>query len=152
MSKFLLTACAFGLLLSPAFAEDKTLEQLREEGNQIFGHEGLQKHQFTRVVPSGTNQRVGFFHALNPDCTSSGEVSVRITKEPERGAVKITPATNFPGYPKESSRVKCNQHKIKGMQVDYKSEAKYIGDDALDLLVFFPAGLAWEIHYDISVR
>jgi hypothetical protein len=152
MSKFLLSVCVFGLLSSFAFAEDKTPEQLREEGNRIFGQEGLQKHQFTRVVASGTNQRIGFFHALNPDCTSSGDVNVRITKEPEHGAVKIISATNFPGYPKESSRVKCNQHKIKGMQVDYKSEGKYIGDDAVDLLVLFPAGFAWEIHIDVSVR
>jgi hypothetical protein len=152
MSKFLVTVCAFGLLLSPAFAEDKTPEQLREEGNYIFGHEGLQKHQFTRVVPSGTDQRIGFFTALNPDCTTSGDVSIRITKEPEHGAVKITTATNFPGYPKENLRNRCNQHKVKGMQINYKSAEKYIGDDALELLVLFPAGFAWEIHFDVSVR
>jgi hypothetical protein len=44
MGKLLLTACAFGLLLSPAFAEDKTPERLREENSYIFGHDGLQKH------------------------------------------------------------------------------------------------------------
>jgi hypothetical protein len=26
--------------------------------------------------------RVGFFSALNPDCTASGDVNIRITKEP----------------------------------------------------------------------
>jgi hypothetical protein len=41
MSKFLLTVCAFGLLLSPAFAEEKSPEQLREERSRIFGIEGL---------------------------------------------------------------------------------------------------------------
>jgi hypothetical protein len=152
MSKFLLTVCAFGLLLSPAFAGDKTPERLREESNYIFGHEGLQKHLFTRVVSSETNQRIGFFTALNPDCTTSGDVSIRITKEPEHGAVKITPTTNFPGYPKESLRYKCNQHRVKGMQINYRSAEKYIGDDALELLVLFPAGFAWEIHFDVSVR
>jgi hypothetical protein len=100
----------------------------------------LERKQFTRVVASGTNQRIGFFHALNPDCTNSGDVNIRITKEPEHGAAKVTTASNFPGYSKESSRFKCNQHKIKGMQIDYKSEGKYVGDDALELLVFFPAG------------
>jgi hypothetical protein len=34
MSKFLLTVCAFGLLLSSAFAEDKSSEQYREERGQ----------------------------------------------------------------------------------------------------------------------
>src|SRR6478672_4581699 len=146
VTKFLLTVWAFGLFLSSAFAEEKSPEQLREEGNKIFGQEGLQKHKFTRIVPSGTNQRIGFFNALNPDCTASGDINVRITKEPEHGAVKITTATNFPGYPKENLRFKCNQHKVKGMQIDYKSAEKYIGDDAFEALVLLPAGFAWEIN------
>jgi hypothetical protein len=152
MSKSLLTVCAFGLLLSPAFAEDKTPERLREENSYIFGHDGLQKHVFTRVVPSETNQRIGFFNAVNPDCSASGVVNVRATKQPKHGTVEITTATNFPSYPKESIRYKCNQHKVKGMQINYKSAEKYIGDDALELLVLFPGGFAWEIHFDVSVR
>jgi hypothetical protein len=140
MKNLLLTVLAFGLLSSSAFAE----EQPRQEG--------LEKKQFTRVVASGTNQRIGFFYALNPDCTASGNVNVRVAKQPEHGTVEITTATNFPGYPKESIRYKCNQHKVKGMQINYKSAEKYIGDDALELLVLFPTGFAWEIRYDVSVR
>src|SRR5215831_17122409 len=70
MSKFLLTVCAFGLLLSPAFAEEKSPEQQRGESNQI----GLQKMNWTRVVASGINQRIGFFYAVNPDCSASGDI------------------------------------------------------------------------------
>jgi P27 family predicted phage terminase small subunit len=54
--------------------------------------------------------------------------------------------------PKEAIRFKCNQHKVKGMQINYRSAEKYVGDDAFDLLVLFPAGTAWEVHYDVSVR
>jgi hypothetical protein len=78
MSKFLLTVCALGLLLSPAFAGDKTPEQLREENSYIFGHDGLQKHVFTRYIASGKSQRIGFFHANNPDCSASGPVDIRV--------------------------------------------------------------------------
>jgi hypothetical protein len=136
MKNLLLTLLAFGLLSSSAFAQQ----------------EGLEKKQFTRVVPSGTNQRIGFFHALNPDCTASGNVIVRATKQPEHGTVEITTTTNFPSYSKENIRYKCNQHKVKGMQINYKSAEKYTGDDALDLLILYPAGTAWEVHYDVSVR
>jgi hypothetical protein len=66
--------------------------------------------------------------------------------------VEITTAINFPGYPKESDRYKCNQHKVKGMQINYKSAEKYTGDDALDILILWPAGTAWEVHFDVSVR
>jgi hypothetical protein len=72
-------------MLSSAFAEGQPRR------------EGLEKKQFTRVVGSGANQRIGFFYALNPDCTASGNVNVRVTKQPEHGgAVEITTATNFP--------------------------------------------------------
>jgi hypothetical protein len=99
MKNLLLTVLAFGLPLSPAFAEDKTPERLREERSHIFGIEGLQKHQITRVVPSGAKQHIGFFNALNPDCTASGDVSIRILKGPEHGAVDMTTTTDFPHYP-----------------------------------------------------
>ena len=47
MSKFLLTVFAFGLLLSPAFAEDKTPEQLREERSLSSASKGYRTKPFT---------------------------------------------------------------------------------------------------------
>jgi hypothetical protein len=66
------------------------------------------------------------------------EVNIHVTKQPEHGTVETTTATNFPSYSKEHIRYKCNQHKVRGMQVHYKSAEKYVGDDALDLLVLLP--------------
>ena len=82
----------------------------------------------------------------------SGTVNIHITKQPEHGALTIAAATGFPGYPKENLRYKCNQHRVKGMQINYKSAAKYTGDDAFELLVLFSNGFAWEVQYDVSVR
>ena len=152
MSKFLLTVCAFGLLSSSAFAEEKSLERLREERSHIFGIEGLESQTYTRIVASGAKLRIGLYTSLNPDCSATGDINVRVTKQPEHGSVETTTATLFPGYPKENIRSKCNDHKVRGKQVDYKSAEKYVGDDTLDLLVLFPGGFAWEVHYDISVR
>jgi hypothetical protein len=59
--------------------------------------EGLEKKQFTRVLPSDINQRVGFFTWLNPDCTAGGNVIIRLVKKPEHGTVEITPTSNYPG-------------------------------------------------------
>ena len=152
MSKFLLTVCAFGLLLSSAFAEEKSREQLREERSHIFGVEGQENQTFTRVIASGAKQRLDFYAAVNPDCTATGDVNVRVTKQPEHGTVDTVGTTEFAHYPKENIRSKCNQHKVKGMLVNYKSAEKYTGNDEFDLLVLYPGGFAREIHYDISVR
>jgi hypothetical protein len=151
ISKSLLTVCAFGLFFSSAFAQEKSREELDREGNRIWGTEGLQTLQFARTVPSGTNQRIEFVTALNPDRTSSGDVNVRVIKQPQHGKVEIMSTSHFPSYSKESNRYKCNQHKVKGVLVNYKVE-KYVGEDAFDLLVLYPGGFAREVHYDISVR
>ena len=142
MSKFLLTVCAFGLLLSSAFAEEKSPEQYREESNPI----GLQKMDWTRIVASGTNQRIGFFYAVNPDCSASGDINIRVTKQPEHGAVETTAATDFPNFERENIRYRCNQQKVRGQQVNYKSTEKYTGSDTLELLVLFPGGFGEEVH------
>ena len=148
MSKFLLTVCAFGLLLSFAFAEEKSPEQHREESNQI----GLQKMNWTRVVASGTNQRIGFFYAVNPDCSASGDINIRITKQPEHGTAETAAATSFPNFERENIRYRCNQHEVRGQQLNYKSAEKYIGSDTLELLVLLPGGFAQEVHINIDVR
>ena len=110
------------------------------------------KKQWTRVVASGTNGRIAFFTGLNPDCTASGNVNIRVTKQPEHGSIETTTTTNFPGFPKENIRFKCNEHKVKGTLVNYKAAEKYSGKDELDLLILYPDGLAREHHFDISVR
>ena len=140
MSKFLLTVCALGLLSSSAFAQEKSPEQM------------LEKQQLARVVTSGTNQRIGFFYAVNPDCSASGDVNVRVTKQPEHGTVETTAATDFPTFPKENMRARCNNRKVRGVQVNYKSAEKYVGADTLDLLVLFPRGFGQEVHLNINVR
>ena len=151
MRKFLLTACAFGLLFSSALAQEKSLDELDRETARIWGAEGLQRLQFARTVPSGANQRIEFITALNPDCTSSGDVDVRVTKQPEHGKLDTTPTSYFPNYSKQSNRYKCTQHKVKGLLVNYKAE-KYVGEDAFDILIMYPGGFAREVHYEISVR
>jgi len=48
-------------------------------------------------------------------------------------------------------RSRCNEHKVRGQQVYYNSADKYVSDDVLDLLVFFPLDLLANLHINISV-
>jgi Tfp pilus assembly protein PilV len=139
MKRLLLAVCALGLLSWPAVAEEKSPEQRREESNQIMNREGLQKFDFTRFVASGKNQRIGFFYSVHPDCTAQGDVEIRVTKQPEHGTTEFTGATLYPSFEKENIRYKCNQHKVRGQQLNYKSAEKYTGSDTLELLVLYPA-------------
>src|SRR5215469_4415915 len=104
MSKFLLTVCAFGLLLSSAFAQEKR--------SHIFGIDGLQTETFSRFVAAGAKQRMGFYAALHLDCSATGDVNVRITKQPEHGTVETTTSTDYTYFPKENIRSKSLSENI----------------------------------------
>ena len=99
------------------------------------------------------NTRIGFFTFVNPDCSArGGDVTIRVVNQPEHGTTETSSLRDYPGYAKESLRYKCNQTKAQGTQIKYKSADKYTGKDALDVLVMFGEGLAWEVHFDLSVR
>ena len=154
MRKSLIASACLACLLpsSSAFAQEKTPEQYREERSHIFGIDGLESQTCARVVASGAKLRLGSYVSLNPDCSATGDVTVRVTKQPEHGTVEIVAATDYAHYPKENIRSKCNQHKVKGTQVNYKAAEKYTGNDEFDLLIIYPSGLAREDHFDIKVR
>jgi hypothetical protein len=66
--------------------------------------------------------------------------NIRVTKQPEHGSAEIATTTNYPNYPKENVRARCNEHKVRGVQITYKSAEKYVGSDELGrVLVNRPA-------------
>ena len=67
------------------------------------------------------NTEFGFYFDLNPDCSAVGDINVRVTKQPEHGTVETVAATDYVHFPKENIRFKCNQHKVKGTLVTYKT-------------------------------
>jgi opacity protein-like surface antigen len=152
MRKLLTTAAMLAMLAPAAFAQDKTPDQLREEANTIWNHDGIRQEKYTRVVISGTKTRLGFFHMLNPDCSARNDIAFRVTKEPEHGTIDTAAATDYAHYRKDTIRYKCNQQKVRGTEIKYKSADKYAGDDSAEVTVIFGDGFAWEVHYDIKVR
>jgi hypothetical protein len=137
--------CAFGLLLSFASAEETSVETLRQEG--------LQRTNLTRFVPSGVDRTVEFLYGANPDCSPmDGSIEVRTTREPEHGAVEIVPSDNFPNFARDNIRFKCNEKRIRGVSVKYKSSEGHIGPDEFEVLVLYPGGYGRAVHFNIHVR
>jgi hypothetical protein len=78
-------------------------------------------------------------------------LDVRSRRRRRRGMKKaIVALARRPSQKKTSAP--CNHHKVRGMQVNYKSAEKYVGDDTLDLLILFPGGFGREVHLNINVR
>jgi hypothetical protein len=141
MKTFLLGAVILGLLSLSVAAEDASPSPPEPE-----------KKQYSRFVPPGVKRKIGFFHSLNPDCTSTGDILARVVKAPQHGTVETPSASDFATYPKDNIRFKCNEHKVRGIQVIYKSDDKYVGDDEFEVLLLFASGNAWNLHYKIGVR
>src|SRR5271166_4152685 len=75
--------------------------------------------QKTPTVPPGKTSDVGFFYAIDPDCSGRGEIESRIIKAPQNGKVEINPGTNFPTQRDSGPYQACNSVKVPGMIVTY---------------------------------
>lgn len=146
LSKFLITVSAFGLLVSVAKAQEPTKEEASEASA------GMKKVEATRHVPSGAKRTIYFLSGANPDCSPYEGIEVRKTKEPEHGTIEVVPSDGFPNFAKENARFKCNDKKIRGLKVNYKSSGDYVGPDGFVLFVMYPDGFAREINMHVSVH
>jgi hypothetical protein len=143
MRKFLLTAYAFGLLLSFAFAQEYSKEEIES---------GVQRLEYTRHVSSGAKRTLDFLAIANPDCSIPEGFEVRKTEDPQHGTVEILPTRGFARWAKDNPRSKCNDRKIQGFNLNYKSADGYHGPDGFDILMLYPNGYAREVHYNMDVR
>jgi len=139
MKKFLLALSVFGLLLSSASADEGSVKE----------PEALLKKVATRYVPSGIARTLWFLYGAHVDCSAWDSIEVRTIKEPEHGTVEIAPGEGFGQFANGS---KCNGKKMSGVNVNYKSSGGYLGPDEFDLLVLWPNGFAWEMHFNMLVR
>jgi hypothetical protein len=76
-----------------------------------------------RTVASGERQKIGFYYHLNPDCTSSGNMTVRIITPPAHGEVTTDRGLDYTNFPKENQRYQCNLNQSPGSNVYYKSKS-----------------------------
>ncbi len=106
----------------------------------------------TRTVVSGRQTQAGFRWALNPDCSSRGEIESRLLKKPEHGTVEFTAGTGFPNFPENSQWFPCNKQKVPGLLVMYKPEDGYTGKDSFLAEFIGPAGGDYTQHYFITVK
>jgi hypothetical protein len=144
MSRFPLTVLAFGLLLSPAFAQ--------EEWSKDELAAGVKRLEYTRQALPGKKMSFAFLYAVNPDCSIIDGHEAKVTKKPEHGAVEIVPVDRFPMYAKDNPRFKCNEKKTRGLNVNYKSSDGYKGPDAFEFFDMLPTGATREFIYNINVR
>lgn len=108
--------------------------------------------QYRKVVPSGKPLMLYRATSVNPDCSASGVVTMRIMEAPEHGRITIRRARLFPTYPESNPRHHCNQRRVESVQAVYTSHRDYTGSDHMAIEIFFPAGQHERHSFGVSVR
>jgi hypothetical protein len=108
--------------------------------------------KLSRFVPSGEERNIGFVVALFPDCSSRGLTVGRVLKPPAHGAMTFAATESFSSYAATNRLASCNDKKSPGLNIIYKSDDGYVGEDGAEIFLMFPDGSAAEWHYLILVR
>jgi hypothetical protein len=106
----------------------------------------------SRFIPSGEERTMNFVASLLPDCASRGPIVARIIKPPAHGELTFVNVESFPNYVATNRLSSCNDKRTFGLDVVYKAEDGYLGNDGADIFLMFPDGTAAEWHYLILVR
>jgi hypothetical protein len=104
-----------------------------------------------KVVPSGKPLILSQVAAVNPDCTSTGDMVMRVAQGPEHGRVSIRHTGIFPNFPASNVRSACNRRRVRGVQAIYVSQRGYLGWDTVVLESFGPLGRGWRTTIQIHV-
>lgn len=106
----------------------------------------------TKTVVAGKPFRLDFAYSTNPDCTSTGDVVVRVTSPPSNGSVSIYKSSVFPNFPASNVRSACNTRRVPGTIATYTARRGYTGSDTVSLEMIFPSGLHRQQTYYLMVR
>ena len=106
----------------------------------------------TKVDAAGKPVIIDEAVGLNPDCTTTGPITIKIVKQPAHGSVAVIQTSVFPGYPPSNVRNVCNSRQVPGYRVLYTGKKGYAGSDSAELEIFWPAGAALDLTVPILVE
>jgi hypothetical protein len=134
MRRDYLIACLAGLVIENAAAQS------------------LPPVPFSSVVPTAAKRQIGFFSALNADCSTAGDIDSRLIKQPAHGTVELDDGLGYASYPATNQRFVCNQRPVMGVRVFYTSNDGYTGKDAFQAEFLAPNGQDIILKYSVTVK
>jgi hypothetical protein len=112
----------------------------------------LETQEVKRTAVIDHPLRVDFVYAINPDCSPTGEISIRTTEEPKHGKLTIGKGTSFSTFAPDNPRQACNRQRSEGWLVYYRPESGYLGPDSVTVDIIYPDGFSRRRHYAIAVN
>jgi hypothetical protein len=106
----------------------------------------------TRTVIAGKPFKLYAASSTNPDCSSAGDVLIRVAEPPSNGSVSISRGSVFPDFPPHNVRSACNRRRVPGTVATYIARRGYTGPDSVSLEIIFPSGQQRQASYSLMVR
>ena len=107
---------------------------------------------YIRVVPTGGKLEIGRYATMNPDCSSVGYATLRVTNAPQHGTVTTYKGKSFPYVPANHPLHDCGMRKMDMMLADYTPERGYTGTDYFTINAIFANGSERTDDYQITVK
>ncbi len=104
------------------------------------------------TVPTAKERQIGFYAALNPDCSGAGDVEARLIKQPQNGSVELEQGLGFSIYPPNNIFYVCNTKQVQGIRVKYTSKEGYVGKDAFEVELLDPRGYDYVWKFSVTVK
>ncbi len=108
--------------------------------------------EFAKTVAAGTTLRLIFAYSVNPDCTSRGLNTIRVTEQPTHGAARVQKTTDFPKFPPSNIRWDCNEAKVPGVALLYTPAPGFSGSDYLGFELISVEGADREFRVALTVK
>lgn len=105
-----------------------------------------------KAVPSGRTQQIDFFASLHPDCSATGIPVVRLIDGPSKGLITTEAGRDFLAFPRGNVRSRCNNRRVAGLKLLYRSTDAFTGADRVKILILSGSGMQREAIYTIEVR
>ena len=106
----------------------------------------------TRTVVAGKPFKLYEAYATNPDCSSVGDVVIRVVSAPGNGRVSIARGGAFPRFAPPNVRSNCNRRRVPATIVTYTAQRGYTGPDSVSLEMIYPTGHLREKSFSLMVR
>ena len=104
------------------------------------------------TVVSGAEVRIIFTTQLNPDCSSTGQITIRVTGKPSGGTIYLRNEKSYSSFPDDNSLSECNKKRVPGVGAYYKANDGFVGADSGTLEMIFPDGYEQTMDFQVIVK
>ncbi|HEY2629762.1 MAG TPA: energy transducer TonB [Usitatibacter sp.] len=100
---------------------------------------------------TGAPVEVEFWYSANPDCSSRGDMKVRVVTPPRHGTLELIDGWGYSSFPEANVRRPCNQRGVVGTHGYYRSTPGFVGQDRISTEVLYPDGMTVSETWNIAV-